>query len=169
MPTIETLANAAEATIKGYELEFQALLGAGFSIDGGLARQKPEYTDYTVFDPETGGLVDLTGTPVNTQPENTFTGNVNWMTELGNGSEFSARVGLYWQDETDTGITTAEQIAAGSYTNDSEAIRDLIRREQERSFEIETIRQALIEGEASGEPEQFDFAAFKQRKAAQHG
>ncbi len=36
----------------------------------------------------------------------------------------------------------AEQIAAGSYTNDSEAIRGLIRREQERSFEIETVRQA---------------------------
>ena len=63
----------------------------------------------------------------------------------------------------------AAQIAAGSYTNDSEAIRDLIRREQERSFEIESIRQALIEGEQSGDPEPFDFAAYKQRKAAQHG
>ncbi len=61
------------------------------------------------------------------------------------------------------------QIAAGSYTNDSEAIRDLIRREQERSAEIESIRQALIEGEQSGEPEPFDFATFKQRKAAQYG
>ena len=61
------------------------------------------------------------------------------------------------------------QIAAGSYTNDSEAIRDLIRREQERSAEIESIRQALIEAEQSGEPEPFDFAAFKQRKAAQYG
>jgi antitoxin ParD1/3/4 len=63
----------------------------------------------------------------------------------------------------------AAQIAAGSYTNDSEAIRDLIRREQARSAEIDSIRQALIEGEQSGEPEAFDFAAFKQRKAAQHG
>lgn len=63
----------------------------------------------------------------------------------------------------------AAQIDAGSYTNDSEAIRDLIRREQERSLEIESIRQALIEGEHSGEPEPFDFTAFKQRKAAQHG
>jgi antitoxin ParD1/3/4 len=35
----------------------------------------------------------------------------------------------------------AAQIDAGSYTNDSEAIRDLIRREQERSLEIESIRQ----------------------------
>ena len=63
----------------------------------------------------------------------------------------------------------AEQIADGAYTNDSEAIRDLIRREQERRFEIETVRQALIEGEQSGEAEPFDFAAFKQRKSAQHG
>lgn len=63
----------------------------------------------------------------------------------------------------------AAQIDAGRYTNDSEAIRDLIRREQERVLEVESIRAALIEGEASGEPEPFDFAAFKQRKAAEHG
>ncbi|WP_240313693.1 type II toxin-antitoxin system ParD family antitoxin [Sphingomonas carotinifaciens] len=63
----------------------------------------------------------------------------------------------------------ATQIAAGSYTTDSETIRDLIRREQERSFEIESIRQALIDGEQSGEAESFDFVAFKKRKAEQHG
>lgn len=63
----------------------------------------------------------------------------------------------------------ASQIAAGHYTNDSEAIRDLIRREQTRSLEIEMIRGALVEGEQSGEPDSFDFAAFKKRKAAQHG
>ena len=63
----------------------------------------------------------------------------------------------------------ASQIAAGHYTNDSEAIRDLIRREQTRSLEIEMIRSALVEGEQSGEPDRFDFAAFKKRKAAQHG
>ncbi|MEQ1549097.1 MAG: type II toxin-antitoxin system ParD family antitoxin [Chakrabartia sp.] len=63
----------------------------------------------------------------------------------------------------------ALQIAAGSYTNDSEAIRDLIRREQERGAEIESIRQALIDGEQSGEPTSFNFDAFKERKMAQHG
>ena len=54
------------------------------------------------------------------------------------------------------------QIAAGDYTNDSEYIRDLIRREQERTAEVEAIRQALIEGENSGEPRPFDAAKFKQ-------
>lgn len=62
-------------------------------------------------------------------------------------------------------IWIADQIEAGRYTNDSEAIRDLIRREQQRGAEIESIRQALIEGEQSGEPEPFDFVAFKRRKA----
>ena len=61
------------------------------------------------------------------------------------------------------------QIDAGHYTNDSEYIRDLIRREQERSAENEAIRTALIEGEASGEPRHFDATAFKQRMLASHG
>ena len=61
------------------------------------------------------------------------------------------------------------QIEAGDYTNDSEYIRDLIRREQERTAEIEAIRNALIEGEASGEPKRFDAEAFKQRMLDAHG
>jgi antitoxin ParD1/3/4 len=63
----------------------------------------------------------------------------------------------------------AAQISAGNYTNDSECIRDLIRREQERSAEITAIRSALIEGENSGEPRRFDAAAFKQRVRTSHG
>lgn len=70
-------------------------------------------------------------------------------------------------DQQDAWI--ASQVRAGRYTNDSEAIRDLIRREQERSGEIEGIRSALIEAEQSGEPEPFDFTAFKRRKIAEHG
>jgi antitoxin ParD1/3/4 len=61
------------------------------------------------------------------------------------------------------------QITAGHYTNDSEYIRALIRREQERNAETEFIRAALIEGENSGEPGSFDAAAFKQRMLAAHG
>jgi antitoxin ParD1/3/4 len=61
------------------------------------------------------------------------------------------------------------QIDAGHYTNDSEYIRDLIRREQERSTEVEAIRAALIEGEASGEPMPFEPAVFKKRMHSAHG
>lgn len=61
------------------------------------------------------------------------------------------------------------QIAAGHYTNDSEYIRDLIRREQERSAEVDAIRAALVEGESSGEPRPFDASAFKQRMLTPNG
>ena len=42
------------------------------------------------------------------------------------------------------------KIAGGQFTNDSEYIRDLVRRDQEKNTEIEAIRAALIEGEHSG-------------------
>ncbi len=61
------------------------------------------------------------------------------------------------------------QIQAGHYTNDSEYIRDLIRREQERSAQIDALRTALIEGENSGTPQPFDLQAFKARMSASHG
>lgn len=61
------------------------------------------------------------------------------------------------------------QIDAGHYASDSEYIGELIRREQERSAETESIRAALVEGEASGEPASFDVAAFKQRMIAPRG
>ena len=42
------------------------------------------------------------------------------------------------------------RIKAGDFTNDSEYLRDLIRRDQERLSEIHAIRTALIQGEQSG-------------------
>jgi antitoxin ParD1/3/4 len=61
-----------------------------------------------------------------------------------------------------------QQVDEGGYTNDSEYIRDLIRREQERGTELAAIRAALVEGEQSGEPRPFDVVAFKQRMRAKH-
>ena len=42
------------------------------------------------------------------------------------------------------------RIADGDYGNDSEFIRDLIRKEQARLTELEAIRAALIKAEESG-------------------
>ncbi len=55
------------------------------------------------------------------------------------------------------------QVERGDYTNDSEYIRDLIRREQERGQEIEAIRPALIKREKSGKPKRLEANAFKRR------
>jgi len=61
------------------------------------------------------------------------------------------------------------QVEGGHYTNDSEYIRDLIRREQERAAEIDAVRAALIEGEKSGKLKRFDVAAFKRKVRRTHG
>ena len=60
------------------------------------------------------------------------------------------------------------QIEAGGFTNDSEYIRDLIRRDQARNAEIEAIRAELVRGEQSGEPQPFHSARFKKSMAAKH-
>lgn len=62
----------------------------------------------------------------------------------------------------------ANQVHDGRFTNDSELICELIRREQERMQERDAVHQALIEGERSGEPQSFDVAVFSRRKRAQH-
>jgi len=61
------------------------------------------------------------------------------------------------------------QIAAGEFTNDSEYIRNLIRRDQARQADLEAIRAALIEAEQSGKPQPFNFDVFKQEMIAKHG
>jgi antitoxin ParD1/3/4 len=69
-------------------------------------------------------------------------------------------------DQQDSWIKS--QVAAGQFTNDSEYVRDLIRRDQTSQADIEAIRAALIEGEESGEAQPFDGRQFKQEMAAKH-
>jgi len=52
------------------------------------------------------------------------------------------------------------QITAGRHTNDSEFMRDLSRRDQERSAELDAVRAALIDGENSGEAKSLNAAAL---------
>ena len=60
------------------------------------------------------------------------------------------------------------QIEGGDFTNDSEYIRDLIRRDQARNSEIDIIRGELIKGEQSGEPQPFDGGLLKEGMTAKH-
>jgi iron complex outermembrane recepter protein len=115
-PSIDVIQNASEARIRGYELEFQGRLGWGFGIDGGLAQQVPKYTNYNVFDPTTGIVENLSGTPLNSLPKNTFTGNLTWDHTLPNQSGIDLRFGTYYQTQTDRGLTTAAQVSSGQPT-----------------------------------------------------
>lgn len=64
------------------------------------------------------------------------------------------------------------QITRGAYTNDSEYIRDLVRRDQERSTKLQALRDAIQEGLDSGVSDQtlrdiWDKA--EERHSARHG
>ena len=60
----------------------------------------------------------------------------------------TVRKTITFTDQQDQWIKA--KIAAGQFTNDSEYIRDLVRRDQEKNAELEMLRAALIEGEHSG-------------------
>lgn len=62
-----------------------------------------------------------------------------------------------------------QQVRAGHFTNDSELLRDLIRREQERQEGLEAIRAALIAGEESGEAITIDPQRFIAEKREKYG
>ena len=60
------------------------------------------------------------------------------------------------------------QTVDGRYSNTSDYIRDLIRKDQERSDAIAAIQTAISEGIESGAPEKFDVEAFKLRMRERH-
>jgi len=54
------------------------------------------------------------------------------------------------------------------YGNVSDYIRNLIRKDQERTEAVAAMQTAITEGVESGEPEPLDAAAFKRRMRRQH-
>jgi antitoxin ParD1/3/4 len=61
------------------------------------------------------------------------------------------------------------QTEDGRYSNSSDYVRDLIRRDQERRQAWAEIQAEVDKGLASGPAEPFDFDAFLARKRAEHG
>lgn len=55
------------------------------------------------------------------------------------------------------------QIDAGKYAGNSDYVRDLIRKDQEQHDKFQAMQVAITKGLASGEPQDFDKEAFKQR------
>jgi len=60
------------------------------------------------------------------------------------------------------------QTKGGRYSNASDYVRDLIRRDQDRQSAIAELQQLVDEGLASGAPERFDIEAFLARKREAH-
>lgn len=61
------------------------------------------------------------------------------------------------------------QAESGLYSNASDYVRDLIRKDQERKTAMATLQAAITEGAESGEPHPLDIADFKRRMRAGHG
>ena len=53
------------------------------------------------------------------------------------------------------------QIESGHFGNDSEYIRDLIRRDQQAKERLSALRQALSDGELSGKTKPLDISSIK--------
>lgn len=60
----------------------------------------------------------------------------------------------------------AREVASGRYRSASEVIRAGLRLLEDRETQLATLRAALVDGEASGTPESFDFDAFVAAKKA---
>ena len=61
------------------------------------------------------------------------------------------------------------RLREGRFSTASDYVRHLIRCDQERQAAIEALQQAVDEGLRSGEPEDFDAAAFIARMRARSG
>lgn len=53
------------------------------------------------------------------------------------------------------------QVEGGMYANNSDYVRDLIRKDQERAEKFRALKAAIAEGLASGEPQDLDMQSFK--------
>lgn len=73
------------------------------------------------------------------------------------------------QIEEDFGAFIDEKVSEGRFGSRDEVVEAGLRLLREQDEELEAIRQALIEGEESGEPVEFDFDAFIEMKRARRG
>ncbi len=61
------------------------------------------------------------------------------------------------------------QARSGRYSNASDYVRDLIRRDQERAAKMDDLQKLISEGVGSGEAASFDAQAFLARAREKHG
>jgi len=94
-PNFGVVQNAAKAEIDGFELEVVVTPTRSLRLDGGLAFQDANFTDFEAFNPETGEIEDRTDTRFNQQPRWTFTGNATYSVLIEGAGTIDARIGVF--------------------------------------------------------------------------
>jgi antitoxin ParD1/3/4 len=61
------------------------------------------------------------------------------------------------------------QVESGRYASTSDYLRDLIRKDQDRSAKIGALQRLIDDGLASGDAQSFDLPAFLAEMSAKHG
>ena len=84
-----------------------------------------------------------------------------WMKTLEKDRYLMATMNISLPDPMRDWVQT--QIETGKYASSSDYVRDLIRRDQEARDKIAALQAAITEGMNSGDPQDFDFGAFKRR------
>ncbi|MCY4426110.1 MAG: TonB-dependent receptor [Halieaceae bacterium] len=114
------VANAADSTLWGGELEFTLLATQGLTISGGLSYIDPEYKDFESFNTATGELEDLSHRPFSNVPEWTANLLAQYVYKFHNGDELRLRGNLAYKDDIhysdDEQSNSFERLHADSYT-----------------------------------------------------
>lgn len=88
-------------------------------------------------------------------------GNSNWLSPMSKNT--SIALGEYWQ------AFIEKQVSSGRYGSASEVIRNALRLLEERNAKIETLRGAMVEGEASGSAGRLDLDDIKRKARRKAG
>ena len=87
--------NAADSTIRGFELETRAILSGSWSVDFNYAYLDAEFDEY-IRDVQQG--IDFSGNKLARSPDNTFQVALNYSQDHGFG-QVDGRIGYVWRDE----------------------------------------------------------------------
>jgi iron complex outermembrane receptor protein len=93
------VANAADSTMWGGELEFTVLATQGLTISGGLSYIDPEYDSFDSVNPDTGELEDLSDRPFSSVPAWTANLLAQYVYDLSNGGSIRVRGDMSYKDE----------------------------------------------------------------------
>ena len=101
-PTIELISNAASLDITGFELEAQYRSPGGLMIDFSASSLDNEYSQFDVFDRDTGFTVDNTDAIIRDFTADwTVAASVGYEFTSASGSTLIPRLGVYAQDDYD--------------------------------------------------------------------